>query len=134
MTVKQLVVELGGVPHRLRQGRVENTWWVLKADGADQIKAILVIYVDDFMIVGEEEAIHQVAAKIKAVWRASEVQIAREGEPVRFLGMNIEVDNLGFVEPRRLPERDVKNVSPWARDVEQGSVVKRHCHVRHHAE
>ena len=56
---------------------------MLKADGKDRIRAILVIYVDDFMIVGEEGTIHQVAAKIKAAWRASDVQIAREGEPAR---------------------------------------------------
>ena len=55
--VKGLVVELDGVPHRLRQGKVENTWWVLKADSQDQIRAILVIYVDDFMIVREERTL-----------------------------------------------------------------------------
>ena len=63
--VKGLVMELDGVPHRLRQGKVESTWWVLKADSQDQIRAILVIYVDDFMIVREERTIQQVAAKIK---------------------------------------------------------------------
>ena len=102
MTVKKLVVDIGGVPHHLRQGRVENTWWVLKAEGTEQIHAvILVIYVDDFMIVGEEATIHRVASTIKAVWRASEVHIARRGEPVRFLGMTIEVDGHGFPSVRR---------------------------------
>ena len=107
-TVKQLVVELGGVPHRLQQGRVQNTGWVLKAEGVGKIEAILVIYVDDFMIVGKEETVHQLAATIRAVWKASEVQIAREGEPVRFLGMSIEVDAKGFA----LSQEDYLSESP----------------------
>ena len=56
------------------------------------------IYVDDFMIVGKEETVYQVAATIRAVWKASEVQVAREGEPVRFLGMSIEVDARAVLE------------------------------------
>ena len=133
MTVRKLVVDIGGVPHHLRQGGVENTWWVLKAKGTEQIRAILVIYVDDFMIVGEEETIQKVSSAIKAVWKASEVQIARPGEQVRFLGMTIEVDGSGFaisqVDYLNEMARIYQNLSPGARNLEQGAAFKGHGYV-----
>ena len=96
MTVKEMKFDLGDGVYRLRQGRVENTWWSLEKDGVGTIKAVIVIYVDDFLIAGERATIEKVAAEIRKVWRASEAQLASPGSPVRLLGMIIEAHDSGF--------------------------------------
>ena len=53
MTVKDMTFDLDDGLYRLRQGRVENTWWSLEKEGGGTVKAIMAIYVDDFLIAGE---------------------------------------------------------------------------------
>ena len=96
MTVKEMKFDLGDGVYRLRQGRAEHTWWSLEKDGVGTIKAVMVIYVDNFLIAGERATIEKVAAEIRRVWRASEAQLASPGSPVRFLGMIIEAHDSGF--------------------------------------
>ena len=60
MTVKDMKFELDDGLYHLRQGRVENTWWALEKEGGGSVKAIMVIYVDDFLIAGENDTIMKV--------------------------------------------------------------------------
>ena len=96
MTVKDMAFDLEDGTYRLRQGRVENTWWSLEREGGGLVKAIMVIYVDDFLVAGDAITIEKVAEKIRQTWKASEAQIAKPDCPVRFLGMIIEVNHNGF--------------------------------------
>ena len=95
MTVKEMKFDLGGGIYRLRQGRVEHTWWSLK-EGGGIVRAVIVIYVDDFLIAGECATIEKLATEIRRVWKASEAQFATPSAPVRFLGMIMEAHDSGF--------------------------------------
>ena len=94
--MNEMTFDLGDGIYRLRQGRVENTWWSLEKEGGGIVKAIMVIYVDDFRIAKEGATIEKVAAEIWRIWKVSEAQVAKPGVPVRFLGMIIEAHDSGF--------------------------------------
>ena len=76
---------------KLTRGRTMTAWWVLK-DAKGIVTAVVIIYVDDFMIMGEEQHVRRLAKVIQGAWRTSELSILSPDHPVRFLGMELEVD------------------------------------------
>ena len=80
----------------LRQGRTVTAWWVLK-NQAGMIIALVIIYVDDILILGEEATIRGVAQTIQQVWRTSELAFLTPKTPLRFLGMELEDDDSGVI-------------------------------------
>ena len=76
----------------LHRGRTITAWWTLR-DDRDLMVALVIIYVDDIVLIGEEETIKMLAKEIQKVWKTSELSILRPGRPVRVLGMELEVDD-----------------------------------------
>ncbi|CAE7266511.1 unnamed protein product, partial [Symbiodinium sp. KB8] len=81
---------------KLQQGRTVTSWWVLRNEKGT-IKAVIVIYVDDFLLLGEEETVKGIATTIQREWKTSELSILRPGQPLRFLGMELTVNSQGSV-------------------------------------
>ncbi|CAE7251123.1 unnamed protein product [Symbiodinium sp. CCMP2592] len=75
----------------LRQGKTITAWWVLK-NQAGVIIALIIIYVDDILLLGEIATIKGIATTIQEVWRTSELAILAGANPLRFLGMELELD------------------------------------------
>ena len=42
---------------RMKQGEAETTWWVLRTSAEKGIHAIVITYVDDFMVLAPREII-----------------------------------------------------------------------------
>ncbi|CAE7219055.1 GIP [Symbiodinium sp. CCMP2592] len=76
---------------RLCRGRTITAWWVLK-DEKGEIRALIIIYVDDILLMGEEGVVRDVAATVQEEWTTSPLTFLRPGEPIRFLGTEMEVD------------------------------------------
>ena len=83
----------------LVQGRIEPTWWSIQVEGNPT--GILVIYVDDYLILGPPEIIKAVATAVQGLWRTSPLQFAERDNPVRFLGMDVYVTRHGFAVSQR---------------------------------
>ncbi|CAE7780733.1 unnamed protein product, partial [Symbiodinium sp. CCMP2456] len=73
------------------KGRTVTAWWVLR-DKRDIVKAVIIIYVDDLLLLGEEELIKDIATTVQREWKTSELMILRPRQPLRFLGMELEVN------------------------------------------
>ncbi|CAE7334978.1 GIP [Symbiodinium sp. CCMP2592] len=76
---------------KLHRGRTITAWWILK-DCKGKIRALIIIYVDDILLMGEESVVRDVASKIQEEWTTSPLTFLRPGEPIRFLGTEMEVD------------------------------------------
>ena len=71
-----------------KPGKAITSWLSLRdADGP--VCAIVVVYVDDFMICGPMELVHELASVIQGVWDTSELTILGPECAVRFLGMEL---------------------------------------------
>ena len=73
---------------RLHRGRTITAWWTLR-NSRDVVVAMVIIYVDDILLIGEEVVIHQLASEIQKMWRTSELSILRPGHPIRVLGNGV---------------------------------------------
>ncbi|CAE7845949.1 unnamed protein product, partial [Symbiodinium necroappetens] len=72
-----------------KQGKAVTSWWsVLDTSGA--VAAIVVVYVDDFMICGPREIVTELGTAVKDVWETSELTFLGPGSSVRFLGMELQ--------------------------------------------
>ena len=70
------------------QGRAITSWWSLK-DHQGEVVAIVVVYVDDFMICGPRDIVEEISAIIRETWDTSELSILGPGCVVRFLGLEL---------------------------------------------
>ena len=70
------------------QGRAISSWWSLK-DGQGAVVAIVVVYVDDFMICGPRHIVEEIAVIVKNTWETSDLSVLGPGCVVRFLGMEL---------------------------------------------
>ena len=81
------------------EATAEENLWLVKASliGKEEVKMIgaLLVYVDDFLVMGEKVMIGPTLEAIAGTWKCSEAQIATETSPVHFCG----------VEIRKLPEK-----------------------------
>ncbi|CAE7390987.1 unnamed protein product [Symbiodinium natans] len=73
---------------QLRKGKAVAAWWTVLGSN-QEIMAVIVIYVDDFMICGSRETIVKLAQGIQGLWETTELQMISPQQPVRFLGMEI---------------------------------------------
>ncbi|CAE7459070.1 GIP, partial [Symbiodinium sp. CCMP2592] len=76
---------------RLHRGRTVTAWWVLK-DEKGKIRALIIIHVDDILLMGEETVVRDIAKTVQEEWTTSRLTFLRPGEPIRFLGTEMEVD------------------------------------------
>ena len=71
-----------------QQGRAITSWWSLR-DQQGTVAAVVVVYVDDFMICGPRDIVEEISAIIKEAWDTSELSVLGPGCVVRFLGMEL---------------------------------------------
>ena len=50
---------------------------------------MIVIYVDDYLILGPQAVIKTLAAMVQGEWETSELSILSERNPIKFLGMEL---------------------------------------------
>ena len=67
-----------------------TSWWVI-TDATGEGKAVIVIYVDDILIVGMEEAVKEIATLVQGLWATSPLTFLRRESPLRFLGMELSL-------------------------------------------
>ena len=75
---------------RFRQGRTVTCWWVA-IDEVGRAKAVIVIYVDDTLIIGMEDAVKEIATLVQGLWATSPLTFLRKDSPLRFLGMELSL-------------------------------------------
>ena len=71
------------------QGKSATAWWSIRNDRG-QVKAIVIVYVDDFMICGPREVVEELSEAIQEVWETSELSILGPHNSIRFLGMELK--------------------------------------------
>ena len=71
-----------------QQGRAITSWWSLR-DQQGVVVAVVVVYVDDFMICGPRDIVEEISTIIKETWDTSEISVLGPGCVVRFLGMEL---------------------------------------------
>ena len=110
----------------LKQLESESCIWLMKRKGSEKNHGALVTYVDDLLLLGEEELVARWVKEVQKKWEVSEPERVQGGEnPTRFLGMELSrsvegnwiarqdaytkdllLRNLG-VEPEKWPKRKV---------------------------
>ncbi|CAE7227151.1 unnamed protein product, partial [Symbiodinium sp. CCMP2456] len=76
---------------RFKQGCAATSWWQVVNEDAKMI-AIVLVYVDDFLICGSPTTVTQIAKLVQSIWETSELEFLKPGAPIRFLGMELQVD------------------------------------------
>ncbi|CAE7219835.1 unnamed protein product, partial [Symbiodinium sp. KB8] len=76
---------------RLRQGSAATSWWKV-VDEVGVMTAIILVYVDDFLICGPDNIVSQLSKWIRSIWETSEPTYLRPGTSIRFLGMELHVE------------------------------------------
>ncbi|CAE7423281.1 TY5A [Symbiodinium sp. CCMP2456] len=71
-----------------KQGRAITSWWTLR-DQEGAVQAIVVVYVDDFLLCGPREVVVELTDIIQQVWDTSELTVLGPTTAVRFLGMEL---------------------------------------------
>ena len=71
------------------QGKAVTAWWTVR-DPDGGVQAIIVVYVDDFMICGPRTLVEEIGAAIRQVWETSELSFLGPQNSVRFLGMELQ--------------------------------------------
>ena len=61
-------------------------------DENDQMIAIILVYVDDFLLCGPGDVVTEIAKWIQGIWETSDPTVLAPGIPIRFLGMELQVD------------------------------------------
>ncbi|CAE7498469.1 GIP [Symbiodinium sp. CCMP2456] len=81
-------------PHNLvmSRGRTITSWWSIK-DQSGSLVAIILIYVDDYLILGPKEVLQDLAAMVQEEWETSDLSILTEDNEVKFLGMELSLKN-----------------------------------------
>ena len=93
-----------GRPVRVQGTPQADIWLVQEQDdrGAWTTRGAVATYVDDVLMVGEEEIIQGFIDQVKMRWKIGEPEWVKEGrEPVRFLGMEIEKKGQDFIIHQR---------------------------------
>ena len=76
---------------RLQQGGAATSWWRV-VDECDHMIAIILIYVDDFLLCGPSDVVTRIAEWIRGIWETSTPTFLAPGTSIRFLGMELHVD------------------------------------------
>ena len=70
------------------QGKAITAWWTIRNSTGD-VEAIVIVYVDDFMICGPRNLVEELSEAIQKVWDTSELTFLGHESSVRFLGMEL---------------------------------------------
>ncbi|OLQ02805.1 Retrovirus-related Pol polyprotein from transposon TNT 1-94 [Symbiodinium microadriaticum] len=88
----------------MERGRTITSWWSVRNRNG-QLTAVILIYVDDYLLLGPREVIEGLAAMVQKEWETSELSILSERNPIKFLGMEltlqeeeIYVNQQGYIE------------------------------------
>ena len=77
---------------RWQQGKAITSWWTVR-DASGTVQALIIVYVDDFMICGPQDLVKEIGETIRSVWDTSELTFLSPTTPIRFLGMELQVDS-----------------------------------------
>ncbi|CAE7231831.1 TY5A, partial [Symbiodinium sp. CCMP2456] len=72
-----------------KQGKAITSWWSI-LDSEGRLTALVVVYVDDFMICGPRKIVTELGDMVQKVWETSELTFLGPGSPIRFLGMELQ--------------------------------------------
>ena len=76
---------------RLRQGSAATSWWKV-VDEVGAVTVIILVYVDDFLICGPDNIVSKLSRWIRNIWETSDPTYLRPGTSIRFLGMELHVE------------------------------------------
>lgn len=87
---RDAVMQTMSAPRGLKwkQGRAITSWWTLRNEEGG-VCAIVVVYVDDFMLCGPPDVVYELSKIIQGVWDTSELTVLGPKTAVRFLGMEL---------------------------------------------
>ena len=74
----------------MKRGRTITSWWSVRDRGGNLV-AIILIYVDDYLIMGPVELIRALTAMVQREWETSDLTILSEDCEVKFLGMELSI-------------------------------------------
>ena len=92
--LKQLVIQVDDKQWCLCQGLAEPNMWLIRelgAPGDHPPEGLVLVYVDDILVSGPLWLVKATSAAIRAVWKASELDVLDVDHEVRFLGCEIAV-------------------------------------------
>ena len=72
-----------------QQGRAITAWWTRRGTNGE-VCAIVVVYVDDFMICGPYNLVIEIGEVIQTVWETSELTFLGPQSAIRFLGIELQ--------------------------------------------
>ncbi|CAE7365496.1 unnamed protein product [Symbiodinium microadriaticum] len=72
-----------------KQGVTITSWWTIR-DEQGAVQAIVVVYVDDFMLCGPKEVVQRLGGLIQQMWDTSELTFLGPENSIRFLGMELQ--------------------------------------------
>ena len=89
---RDYTIERAPKPEGLRmiKGRTVTSWWGVY-DAQNNLVAVVLIYVDDFLLCGTRPVVEQLSAMIQSIWETSPLSVLRSDNPIRFLGMELSV-------------------------------------------
>ena len=88
---------VGGVEYKLKRGTLDPNWWRVVSTVSGEVVGGLLTYVDDFLLGGTREVVEALAQAIQGIWKTTPFTLATPETPLRFLGVEILVEGLGFV-------------------------------------
>ena len=93
-TLEKLEVRIHDSVLQMRRGKAVTAWWTVK-DSSGATVAIVVVYVDDFLLCGKRDLVERLAKLIQSVWETSPLQFLEPMQQVRFLGMELTMADDG---------------------------------------
>ena len=91
----------------LRQVASEANLWVLEEEDGQNMKGMMLVYVDDLLITGEKVYAEALVEEIQKTWQTSTPERICDGQVTKFLGMeiykegvNIKASQTSFIKDR----------------------------------
>ena len=73
----------------INQATSEPNLWILRHHREDTLRGMILVYVDDMLITGEEKVVTKTLEQIQRVWQTSTPEEVTNGKSSKFLGMEI---------------------------------------------
>ena len=88
---KKIKLESGGVIVLRQMVSEPGMWMIVEEDsqGNEIIRGVMLIYVDDLLICGDQDAVNLVTQCIEQTWEVSTPEDVGHSQPTRFLGMEL---------------------------------------------